>query len=635
MSGFLRVLNWKDFVMSMTMSELDRTALDDQGVPMVRTGPSVGSAEERAIEVGLILADRNHRRPRPGDAARLASLGESLRERGMLQAVGVAVLVEGMKGYVKGQERYRLLFGARRLEAARSLKWTHVPARLFAVSSDAEVESLRAVENLHRQDISAIEEAQAVSDVIGFYLEQHGAVSRADAIRFCAEHTGQTEDWVRNRDYFERLTPKVRAAALEAEVPATHLRELATVGSETDQWRLLLDVVGVFAHQAGKLESLDPAACKDKWVRDQLEGLREAIDAGAVRYMPIRDLRKRVAESRRKLRSVKWDLSLVVLSGKDELPACDGCPKNSATEPGLFGLDESPAVKDATCGDAACFKAKGQAAEKARAALLKSFAKKKAVPSAADVKVKLALGSVARAGLDEKKAVGFVQREVKKRVAPDSVKHASGSGGGGYGERKLTKHEVALNKFCAAYNDWLGQAAGAIWGEALKNPADMAALLIFQRLVIFDDWRMRQALLMETPTGRQYGDEQKGVPKAAEAVPKELEKALACFEVKDAWARLVEMELDLEECVQLQEVLHVEVAERLAKAFGAELPVMPRWEDFDPAAKVTGAGEGSAPAEAGRPGKKKVSKKKVAVKKVSKKKGPARKRVKKGEGVTS
>lgn len=576
------------------------------------SGPWKGKGLDLDIEVGQIVADRNHRRARPGDAVRQAALAESLNKNGMLQAVGLAELVEGMKGYsAKGGTRYRLLFGSRRLAAAASLGWADVPARVFPVSSDAEVESLRAIENLHRQDITAVEEAQAVSDVIGFYLEEHPPCSRADAIDFCAQHTGQTRDWVKARDYFDRLTPRVRAAALEAAVPATHLRELATVGSEADQWALLLDVIDIHSWEARKLDTIDPAACKDKYVRNQLEALRESIDSGAVRYMPIRELRKAVADSRRKLKSVKWDLSLPVLAGKKQaLPACEGCVKNSATEPGLFGLDESPAVKDATCGDAACFKAKGEAAEKARAALLKSFAKKKAVPTPDEVKAKVeGLKSVAPAGLDVKKAVGFVQREVKKRVGGSAKPQAagSGSGGGGYGARKLTEHEQALNKFDSAYSDWCGQAAGALWKAALEDPAKMAALLIFQRSTAFDNWQVRQGLLMETPTGRVYGAEEKGVPKPAKALPKKVDAAIKAVELGgiEAVLALAAMDCDLDDAAALPDVLHVEMAARLAAALGAELPAMPVWADFavKERAKPQAAKEKAA--------RKKVAKKKV------------------------
>lgn len=594
-----------------TIDEQDTDTTEPGEEDRKYAGPWKGRGEDLDIEVGQILADRNHRRARPGDEGRQAALAESLNRNGMLQPVGLAELVEGMTGYsAKGGTRYRLLFGARRLAAAVTLGWTDVPARVFPVTSDAEVESLRAIENLHRQNITAVEEAQAVSDVIAFYLEEHPPCNRADAIRFCAQHTGQTEEWVRARDYFDRLTPRVRAAALEASVPATHLRELATVGSEADQWSLMMQVLGVSAWQARELASIDPEACKDKWVRGQLEDLRDAIDGGAVRYMPIRELRKAVAESRRKLRGVKWDLSLVVLSGKEELPPCVDCPKNSATEPGLFGLDATPAVKDATCGDATCYKAKGEAAEKARAALLKSFAKKKEVPTPDEVKAKLDNKSVWPGGLDIKKAVGFVQREVKKRVSPASETEGKKSGGGSsYGQRKLTKHEVALLTFRNAYTDWLGQTAGAIWAAALGQPPKMAALLIFQRLRIFDDWRARQALLMETPTSSTYGKEETGVPKPAEALPKEVDMAVRAVELGgvDAVLALAALECDLVECVVLEEVLHVEVAARLAAAVGAELPMKPRWEDFAPSAK-------EAPTK-NKPARKKVGKKKTTKKK--------------------
>lgn len=598
------------------MTTETREAPEETTTPATEAPASRVATREANLPVGDIDSSRNHRRTRPGDEAKIAALMESIESVGeLLQPIGVALRTataaekgKSKKGKSSGSSgggpAYILMFGARRLEAVKRLGWANIPARVFRVTSDAEIESIRAVENIARQDISAVEQAQAVEDILRFYLEEHPADSRTAAIEFAAAQTGQTESWVRDHDYFTRLTEPVRDLALTVGMPAGHLRELAKVGSEEDQWSIALGVIGLYSSQLRADKALEPRYSNGQEV---ITELLAAAEIGTVRFMRIVELRQKVEASQRNLQRVHWDLSLPVLVGGRELPVCDGCPKNSASEPGLFGLTEAPEVRKSTCGDATCFGLKADAAEQGRKDLASKFAQVEALPSTDEVLKKLALKSIAKAGLDEKKAISFVKGRVKRRLDEGNgeAKKPGGSGGGSSRwDRKLTRHEVALLKFRNAYTDWLGQASGAIWAAALGDPAKKAALLIFQRLVIFDDWRMLKGLLMETPIGHTYGNEVTEVPKPAKALSKEVDAAVACVElvgVKAVWA-LAALECDLEECVDLSSVLHVEVAARLAAAFGAELPVMPVWEDFAPAAKQP------------TPAKKKVSKKKSSKK---------------------
>ena len=611
------------------MMELD-LSVDDAGL-QEGSGPYVGRAVEMLVRVDRVDVSRNHRRARPGDAAKQAQLKESLRTDGMLQAVGIAVV--GARREIGDRDVLLLMFGARRLAAARALGWDRVPARVFFVESDAKVEALRAVENLHRSDITAVEQAQAVEDIVSLYLDQHPQQKRADAIKYAAAQTGQTESWVRDHDYFVRLTPAVRELALNTSMPAGHLRELAKVGCEADQWKLALEVLGDPPVDEKLGLKLEKNAARS-YYEEARALFMEQVEAGTVRYEPIRELRKSIEQTQRKLGRVLWDLSLPVFSTKTKrrLPACVGCDKNSATEPGLFGLDDPPEVKDAACGDAACFAAKGETAERARVALAKRFAKAKAVPTTAEVDKALALGTFAVAGLDAKKARGFVQLEVKKRVSPAKASKKSGGSGGGYGARKLTAHEVALQKYQAAVRAWGQLTLAAIDGAAMKDPARRVAWLLMSCLDAFCGSGLKE---IDVPHVSGYSEPVTATPTMPGKLPAKTAGLVELALIGD-WA-------SVQALGGSKRARHYDRRVRdspalfaaLGEGWGVEVKEPPAWVDFASRAKTKQGGDGGAearPAGKQKGGKKKpVAKRKKKPAKKTAKKGPVRKRLSKAE----
>ena len=85
------------------------------------------------------------------DAEALGALAESVRAQGLIQPVVVRPLGEG---------RYELIAGERRWRAARAAGLATVPA-LVRETDDRESLILALVENVAREDLTAIEEARA------------------------------------------------------------------------------------------------------------------------------------------------------------------------------------------------------------------------------------------------------------------------------------------------------------------------------------------------------------------------------------------------------------------------------------------------------------------------------------------
>ncbi len=133
----------------------------------------VGAAQgERLRDIQLTSIVPNPHQPRRQFRTDdLTELENSLRTNGLLQPITVRVTGGA----------YELIAGERRVRAARALGWTSIPA-IVRESSASQSLSLALVENLQRQDLNPIEEAEGYSRLMHDFgltqLEVSEAVGR-------------------------------------------------------------------------------------------------------------------------------------------------------------------------------------------------------------------------------------------------------------------------------------------------------------------------------------------------------------------------------------------------------------------------------------------------------------------------
>jgi len=131
----------------------------------------------RQIPVDRIRITGNIRRT--FDQEKLQELADSIRTYGVLEPL----LVRPADG------AYELVVGERRLRAARMAGLREVPCRVVDLDARAAAE-VQLLENLQRQDLDAIEEAQALRALI----EEHGYTQEQ-----LAERLGKSQPWVASR----------------------------------------------------------------------------------------------------------------------------------------------------------------------------------------------------------------------------------------------------------------------------------------------------------------------------------------------------------------------------------------------------------------------------------------------------
>jgi len=101
----------------------------------------------------LHLSQTNPRRTFNEDS--LAELAQSIKEHGLLSPL----LVRESNG------EYEVVSGARRYKAARSIGLAEVPV-LVRELSDVEAREIQIIENLHREDVPPLEEADGIRELL-------------------------------------------------------------------------------------------------------------------------------------------------------------------------------------------------------------------------------------------------------------------------------------------------------------------------------------------------------------------------------------------------------------------------------------------------------------------------------------
>lgn len=174
---------------------------------------------DNAVETGgvtlpLSEIEPNREQPRKTfDEAALAELADSVREHGVLQPLLVRPLAAG---------GYRLVAGERRYRAARMAGLREVPVTIREMT-DEEENIFALIENLQREDLNPLEEAEGLRQLISrFGLTQEQAAARV----------GKSRTAVTNALRLLGLPADVAALVRDGRLTMGHARALLSVEDE-------------------------------------------------------------------------------------------------------------------------------------------------------------------------------------------------------------------------------------------------------------------------------------------------------------------------------------------------------------------------------------------------------------------
>jgi ParB family transcriptional regulator, chromosome partitioning protein len=170
---------------------------------------------KRISEVELAKIDRNPNQPRKTfDPQSIEELAASIKEVGLLQPIIVR------RG---GDGRYTLVAGERRHRACEKLEW----ATMDAIVIDGDnVDEISLVENLQRENLKPIEEAEAVDRLI----KLHG-YKQEDAARVL----GKARSSITELLSILRLPEAIREGGRTTDIPKSTFLAIARIADEGEQ----------------------------------------------------------------------------------------------------------------------------------------------------------------------------------------------------------------------------------------------------------------------------------------------------------------------------------------------------------------------------------------------------------------
>jgi ParB/RepB/Spo0J family partition protein len=200
--------------------------------PVPSPAPSPDGAKEPVLVAGAHFAELpigkitpNPRQPRQTfDEEALAELAESIRIVGLLQPIVVRELKAG---------GYELIMGERRLRASKLAEVETIPA-IVRETGDDDLLRDALMENLHRQQLNALEEAAAYQQL----LDDFGATHEELAARI-----GRSRPHITNTLRLLNLPPAVQRRVAAGVLSAGHARALLGLDSAERQEQLATRIV--------------------------------------------------------------------------------------------------------------------------------------------------------------------------------------------------------------------------------------------------------------------------------------------------------------------------------------------------------------------------------------------------------
>ncbi|WDV06935.1 MULTISPECIES: nucleoid occlusion protein [Lysinibacillus] len=190
----------------------------------VEQAEAVHAAEE-VIKLPINQIVPNRFQPRTiFDDEKIEELSRTIHTHGVIQPIVVRKTSENQYEIIAGERRYR---------AMKKLQWTEVPA-IVRNLTDKETASIALIENLQREELTAIEEAVAYQKL----LELHELTQEA-----LAQRLGKGQSTVANKLRLLRLPEEVQQAILKRQISERHARALIAVKDQPLQLEILQQTI--------------------------------------------------------------------------------------------------------------------------------------------------------------------------------------------------------------------------------------------------------------------------------------------------------------------------------------------------------------------------------------------------------
>lgn len=168
---------------------------------------STGKEQQRTLPVGSLQPGKYQPRTRM-DNASLEELAASIRAQGLMQPILVRP--------VAGEDRYEIVAGERRWRAAQMAGMTEVPTLIREIPDESAL-AMALIENIQRENLNPLEEAQGLQRLIDEFSMTHQQA--ADAV-------GRSRPAASNLLRLLQLVAPVQELLMQGQIDMGHARAL-------------------------------------------------------------------------------------------------------------------------------------------------------------------------------------------------------------------------------------------------------------------------------------------------------------------------------------------------------------------------------------------------------------------------
>lgn len=180
------------------------------------------TAPENPTMVDINKIERNKQQPRKNfDEAALDELADSIKQHGIIQAIVVQ----------DRGDHYEIIAGERRWRAARIAGLKEVPVDIKHYN-EQEMAEVSLIENLQREDLNPIEEAQAFKQLKEMFSLTDDQV---------AEKVSKSRAAITNSLRLLKLDERVQQMVIDEKLTTGHVRALLTITDGDRQYELAQD----------------------------------------------------------------------------------------------------------------------------------------------------------------------------------------------------------------------------------------------------------------------------------------------------------------------------------------------------------------------------------------------------------
>ncbi|MER2260704.1 MAG: nucleoid occlusion protein [Psychrobacillus sp.] len=236
---------------------------------------------EEVVQVAIEKIVPNRYQPRTVfDDAKIEELARTIHTHGVIQPIVIRKMDD---------DRYEIIAGERRFRAMTKLKWKEVPA-IVRNLSDKETASIALIENLQREELTAIEEAVAYQKL----LKLHELTQEA-----LAQRLGKGQSTVANKLRLLKLPEEIQQAIMDKRLSERHARSLMQIKDEETQIQLMNESI------------------ENQWNVKQLEEkVNDIVNPPIKEEKAPKPKRKAISKDVRiALNTIKQSLSMVTKSG--------------------------------------------------------------------------------------------------------------------------------------------------------------------------------------------------------------------------------------------------------------------------------------------------------------------------------